>query len=109
MDLAYCRHIAKEAGMMENWTPSEVCRERIPRDHALLRIVINDPNVLQIVKSMRVSFGEKLGIAGGTIGLFTGLSLISVIETVYWFTRLVKETLETYGRKRHHKPLPTKA
>ncbi len=26
-------------------------------------------------------------IAGGTIGLFTGLSLISVIEVVYWIYR----------------------
>ena len=102
--------MAKESGKLSAaFGPKNVCHDRINRDHALLRIVINDPNVMQVVKSIRVSFGDKLGIAGGTIGLFTGLSLISVFETVYWFIRWLKEMIELHGRKRHHKILATKA
>ena len=27
----------------------------------------------------------RFSLTGGTIGLFTGLSLISVVEAIYWF------------------------
>ena len=32
-------------------------------------------------------------LSGGTIGLFTGLSLISVIELAYWIYKTIKQCL----------------
>ncbi len=40
---------------------------------------------MEIVKDIKATFPDMLG----TIGLFTGLSLISVIEVVYWIYRAI--------------------
>ncbi len=61
-----------------------VCRERYGRDYARLRMVILDPDVVQIRKDVRMSFQDRLGSIGGTLGLFTGVSLISIVEVVFW-------------------------
>ncbi len=66
--------------------------------------------MLEIVKDIKVTFPDILGTvgeyinllkiclirinlfishSGGTIGLFTGLSLISVVEIFYWIYRYV--------------------
>ena len=33
---------------------------------------------------MLIVFPDKLSILGGTLGLFTGMSLLSVVEAVFW-------------------------
>ncbi len=52
-----------------------------------LTVEIAKPRVLEIVKDIKVTFPDMLGTIGGTIGLFTGLSLVSVIEVIYWVYR----------------------
>ena len=80
------------------------CKERLTKEYAILRIIIKEPTLLKIVQSVRVSFSDKLGIAGGTIGLFTGLSLISVVETIYWLFRwLLQRTVSLAGHRREVK------
>ena len=39
---------------------------------------------LQITKDARMSFGDKVSWIGGMLGLFTGFSLISGFEIIYW-------------------------
>ena len=69
----------------------------------MLEIVIKEPRVLQITRNARVGFADKLGIAGGTIGLFTGLSLISVVETAYWLAKWIVERFNLL-RTKNKKP-----
>ena len=38
----------------------------------------------QITKSARMSFADKVSWVGGMLGLFTGFSLISGLEVLYW-------------------------
>lgn len=80
----------------------EICINRIPKDYAVLIVKIKDANMMQIVRNVKLSFAEKLGIAGGTIGLFTGLSFISVIEIGYWLIRFVLERI--WGISKANKP-----
>ena len=40
--------------------------------------------LLQITKDARMSFGDKVSWIGGMLGLFTGFSLISGFEIIYW-------------------------
>ena len=42
------------------------------------------PNPLQITKRARMSFSDKISWVGGMLGLFTGFSLISGLEIIYW-------------------------
>ena len=76
------------------------CVDRLNKEHAVLHIVIKEPTFLKIVQNIRVGFADKLGIAGGTIGLFTGLSLISVVETGYWITRWLMERMKNMAAQR---------
>ena len=39
---------------------------------------------LQITRSARMSFSDKISWVGGMMGLFTGFSLISGLEILYW-------------------------
>ena len=40
--------------------------------------------MFQITKSARMSFADKVSWVGGMLGLFTGFSLISGFEILYW-------------------------
>jgi hypothetical protein len=48
-------------------------------------------------------FPSLFAYLGGTIGLFTGLSLISVVEIIYWLYKTVVD----YCRKRTTDRTPT--
>ena len=40
--------------------------------------------IIQITRSARMSFSDKISWVGGMMGLFTGFSLISGLEIIYW-------------------------
>ena len=45
-----------------------------------------------VTKSQRIprfTFIDQLGIIGGNLGLFTGMSILSMIEIAFWITRIV--------------------
>jgi len=37
--------------------------------------------------NLRLQFSEKVSDFGGTLGLFTGISFISVLEFVFWLAK----------------------
>ena len=42
---------------------------------------------MQIIRDIRLTFFDQLGIIGGTLGLCMGFSLISFVEILYWMFR----------------------
>ena len=38
-------------------------------------------------------------IAGGTLGLFTGMSILSMIEAAYWFLKLLWQFMKPMQKK----------
>lgn len=77
-------------------------------DVVKLTVQITEPTVMRIEKDVISTFTDQLGVIGdqilcclgyltltiqiftlgGTIGLFTGLSLISVAEALYWMIKV---------------------
>ena len=43
-----------------------------------------------IEANARFTLMDQIGLLGGTIGLFTGLSLVSLVEAAFWIYRLAK-------------------
>ena len=85
-----------------------VCRTMMRNDVVKLTVQITEPTVMRIEKDVISTFTDQLGVIGdqilcclgyltltiqiftlgGTIGLFTGLSLISVAEALYWMIKV---------------------
>ena len=98
-----------------------VCRTMMRNDVVKLTVQITEPSVMRIEKDVISTFTDQLGVIGnqillvivippgqfkfftlgGTIGLFTGLSLISVVEALYWMIKvnlpsMTKQTMISY-------------
>ena len=51
-------------------------------------------SVIMSEKDQKVSFYDQLGTIGGTLGLFTGMSALSMIEVVFLIVNLVKHLIQ---------------
>ena len=50
-------------------------------------------NIVKSIKAKRVTFTDQLGTIGGTLGLFSGISILSVIEILFCVARLFKNVM----------------
>ncbi len=88
-----------------------VCKEKYRNEVVKLTIQITNPNVMQIKHDVKVTFADQLssvggfgylvhviskscdGIGirvGGTLGLFAGVSLISLVEAAFWTYKVLR-------------------
>ena len=51
---------------------------------AKITIEIAEPTVTNVQRDVKVTFVDQIGTIGGTLGLFCGLSIVSMVEFVYW-------------------------
>ena len=87
----------------------EMCKTVYKETIAKVTIEILDPMVLQIKKDIRTTFTQQLGAVGrnidarlnlntphsfsfqgGTLGLFTGASIVSLVELLFWIYKVIK-------------------
>ena len=54
--------------------------------------------VTKSTRVRRVSFNEQLAVVGGTLGLFTGMSLLSIIEIICFCFSMAKRVSQA-GKK----------
>ena len=50
----------------------------------------------EIVMDVSYTLEDQLGVVGGTMGLFTGFSILSGVEILYY---IIKWFLEQFGRR----------
>ena len=62
----------------------DIARKRFKRDISVLNFFFDTPIITQIGLEMRVSLFDRLSAIGGTLGLYTGVSIVTMIETVWW-------------------------
>ena len=67
----------------------------------LVNIYFSTPTFDKILKDESASFETKLSSIGGTLGLFTGLSILSAVEIVYFICKMAVRLL---GRNLNRKP-----
>ena len=60
-------------------------------DLQFVRIYFDTPTFDRITKDEKVKFVDILSAVGGTMGLFTGFSIISGMEILYFTYKLVKK------------------
>ena len=65
---------------------SDLCARYLPyRAEVTFRLATDTVSVT--VRSRRLSFFDKLSAFGGILGLFTGMSILSVVEVAFWSLR----------------------
>ena len=57
---------------------------------AIINFYFIEPYVTKIVKDAKISILGKMANVGGTLGLMTGFSLVSMFEIAYFFIRVCK-------------------
>ena len=50
----------------------------------MLNFFFDTPIITRITLEMRITIFDQISAVGGTLGLFTGVSLITFAELVYW-------------------------
>ena len=53
-------------------------------DPQLIEIFFDTATYVEIEKDRKVTLEAQLGLIGGTIGLFTGFSILSAVEIIYF-------------------------
>ena len=59
------------------------------RNIAKITIEISEPTVTNMQRDIKVTLVDQIGTIGGTLGLFCGLSIVSMVEFVYWIYKNV--------------------
>ena len=54
-----------------------------------MTIEIAEPTVSNVQRDVKVTLVDQIGTIGGTLGLFCGLSIVSMVELVYWIYKTV--------------------
>ena len=57
---------------------------RLKEDMTFLNFFFDTQIITQINMEMKVSTFDKLSLIGGTLGLCTGISIITLIEIIWW-------------------------
>jgi len=71
----------------------EICMEYLEKHVAFVTVESVSNEVMKTVKDRRVQFTDQLATIGGTLGLFTGTSIISLIELFCLFFRISGKSL----------------
>ena len=72
----------------KNMSNLEFCKETLKR-LAVVRIKLASNTVTAIKRSKRVTITGHISNIGGTLGLFTGMSIMSFIELTFWLCRFL--------------------
>ena len=61
----------------------------------MVQIYFNTQTYDKVVKDVKVTMEAQLGLIGGTMGLFTGFSILSGVEIVYYFIMFFMRLVNT--------------
>ena len=81
------------------WFDDKMCKDWVINDMAVVEIHIKSPAYLKMTQSARVTFSDKISAIGGTLGLFTGFSLLALVEIVYWIIITIKNIVKLKPRR----------
>ena len=72
-----------------------LCKEYVRNYVSFVSVESPTTSVIKSKREKRISFNDQLGTIGGTLGLFTGMSLLSIIEIFFLILNLVYTILKT--------------
>ena len=102
------------------------CREIMKNDIAIVKVRLESNKYMRTVKDRRLTFADKLSafgthftvvksknlipylkdvfFTGGTLGLCTGMSLLSMVEIAFWLMKIPSAFFKATTKKPQKKP-----
>lgn len=62
----------------------DYCDEALKNDFAIVEFQMEAKTYTTMKQSLKISNLEKVGSVGGSLGFFTGFSVLAIFELVYW-------------------------
>ena len=84
----------------EQWNKTDLCEKLTSGNYAYLIIYVEKPTMMQLIKDIKLTVEDKMGIFGGTIGVFTGITFITIIEFCYWIIVTIYDKLTSLNTHR---------
>ena len=75
---------------MQQEDKKEFCKKYLKKFAAYVSIETMESEVLKSVRVKRVTFSDQLATVGGTLGLFSGMSIISIVEIICFIVKLLQ-------------------
>ena len=72
---------------------TKLCENIKTKDKTTLEIRLEGPTFMTLKRSLRVTFADKLGSIGGTLGLFSGFSLLAIMELIHWICKIINSLI----------------
>jgi len=88
--------LSDEVNLIHGLPESEataMCIDMFKRSIVKVAIEVDDTNSQEYLQDLSTTIAEAIGVVGGTLGLFTGASLISIFEFVYWLYRALFDAI----------------
>ena len=67
---------------------SKLCKSMMTNDMVRVQLKLEGPSFTIMQRSLKNTFTDKLGSVGGTLGLFSGFSLLAIVELIHWICRI---------------------
>ena len=74
------------------YNSDKFCHDHLPKYMAMVSIESPTRTVTKSNKVKRITIYEQLAIIGGTLGLFTGMSILSMVEVVCFCFNMIKKS-----------------
>ena len=68
----------------------ETCKQYIKKEYAHVRVRIDGSSFMKHSAGLTYTTSDKIALIGGTLGLFSGFSLLFMFEIVYWLIITIK-------------------
>ena len=75
------------------------CFDYVQKYLSLISVETPSRTVIKSSRIKRHTFAEQLAVIGGTLGLFTGMSILSMVEVVCFFLKLSRKQFCLMGQK----------
>ena len=82
-------HLKSMNSSNAEWRQS-MCKAFVEKYVAIVSVQSPTSTVSHSIRDVRDTFIERLGLLGGTVGLFTGFSLLSMLDWAFFLIRLFK-------------------
>ena len=75
----------------------DICKEIMEKDIAVVSVNLESKKYVRSIMDKKITFVGQLAALGGTLGLFTGMSILSMVEMVFWMFKLLPVLFRRIG------------